>query len=288
MRAGSRANCTSPAAACKSDSANQSHKSPHSIRVFRAVQWGFLILRIGVDRSRIQDITKVALWIQASMKSIKSLLISALISLNCGLIAAAEKRPREVPEWDLLGGMPGEALDRKIAEMSPEHRRELIAKIKSGSIPKGIRSQLSRLLLHLGDEETIGHRADLLIRGNLQQSDVAFRELIECRDPRVIAAICPIFLHENDSELADRVLAVDLRMTNMIAETAGFSREVYAWVAQLVNLPSPMRALIFRDWWKANSAAFQRKDYMAVKPGLLKHAEAFAPSNVEPVGILHK
>jgi hypothetical protein len=90
--------------------------------------------------------------------------------------------------------------------------------------------------------------------------------LATCRDPRAVAAICPVFLLP---EGADRADVATIAMIEMIPKVPGFSREVYQWDRELAKGLYYFSRLIFREWWKANSVQFLRQDYLSVKPGAL-------------------
>jgi len=171
-------------------------------------------------------------------------------------------------ELEALGSLPYESRVDLIQKMSSEHRKDLIEAIKQRPIPEYQGSHFADLLLHLGDEETIQKEADIMI----QHDDLlAFYGLQTCRNPRVIAAMCPIFLKDDNG--SNLVFAASNAMFLMIPNTPGFRPEVYDWIASVHENAYPLASKIFREWWKANEAAFKKGAFKAVKPGNLSIAD---------------
>ena len=186
----------------------------------------------------------------------KPLFIAFVFIVTCAFGDATQNQA----EVDGLVGRSPTMLVEQILKMPVEHRRELIAAIKRRSIPEYQMPDYALLLLHLGDAETIQKQADLMMQNDDQW---ALSNLQTCRDPQVIAVMCPLFVKGDMS--SNFSYNASWAILSMIQHTPGFSTEMSKWAAEVREKDSVEVPMILREWWKINADAFKRKDYSSVK-----------------------
>jgi len=190
-----------------------------------------------------------------------------------------EKLPQDVQDDYLhlrdAGPLGDEVRDQRLAELSTERRLRLKqwigAELQGEANPNSFDQAL---LVYLGDEEITRRLAELLIHGDGRQSADALALLRTWHDPRAIEAIGPVFLLDDDSEVADLATQAVLEM---IPKIAGFRAEVYPWDREVGQGLGYFGRRILREWWKANAIHFQRRDYLAVQPGNLPPKDGYEP-----------
>jgi hypothetical protein len=181
---------------------------------------------------------------------------------------------------------------RDAAALTDAERDEVIAILKSYTDrPDSLHAgKVERLLIALGDIETITNAVKVLSEGSPVEKLRIPEMLASSKQPAVVAALSDNLLL--DESLRPRLVGGDVRVTpksvsamhvinQILAESDEFPAGVNAWARSLRTFKDAKQRELLRSWWNLNRDAMLSARYMDTRP-LSEVEQNLQTSDLEP------
>jgi hypothetical protein len=141
-------------------------------------------------------------------------------------------------------------------------------------------TQYRRLLLRLGDEQTLAEVMADIRSEDQRKRDDGFGAMAYVHNPALIPYLVEllylpeparlILLDKEPTQMGHfeptRPFWAGQRIRDILWRCSEFSPEMKQWIDDLWRLTGDPLRDVLRQWWEQNKEAFARKDYAAVKP----------------------
>lgn len=158
-----------------------------------------------------------------------------------------------------------------------DERKQMIAilKVYKGAADSLYTGKVNRLLLRMGDSESITNAVQTMSEGSPVQRLKVPEELARSKQPAVVTALATDLLV--DEPVRPQLVGGDIRVTprsvsamhimnQILVESELFPTEVNVWARSLSAVKIGKRRELLRSWWNVNQEAMLNGDYMNTRP----------------------